>query len=88
MSAITMPKNFFHNPVKIIHHLREAGFTQRQAEAQVEAFTDYVDHNLATKQDIRELRLELKELEARLTLKTATIVSSVVGFFFLVEKFF
>jgi hypothetical protein len=79
-----MPK-YFDNPIKILHHLRAAGFTDKQAEAQVEVFTDYIDHNLVTKKD---LETKLKELELRLTIKTALIVGSIVGFFSLMEKFF
>lgn len=40
--------------------LKEAGFTETQAEAQAEALRAVVDSNLATKQD-------LKELESRIT---------------------
>ena len=89
--AETMPK-YFDNPIKILHHLEAAGFTKKQAEAQVEVFTDYIDHNLVTKKDLRLeigiLRAELKEVELRLTIKTAVIVGSIVGFFSLMEKFF
>ena len=80
----TMPK-YFDNPIKILHHLRAAGFTEKQAEAQVEVFTDYIDHNLVTKKDLAGA---LKELELRLTIKTAAIVGSIVGFFSLLEKIF
>lgn len=80
MSATkTMPK-YFDNPIKILHHLKAAGFTDKQAEAQVEVFSDYIEHNLVTKKD-------LKELELRLTIKTAAIVGSIVGFFSLLQKF-
>jgi hypothetical protein len=79
-----MPK-YFDNPIKILHHLKAAGFTEKQAEAQVEVFTDYIDHNLVTKKDMKN---SLKELELRLTIKTAAIVGSIVGFFSLIEKFF
>jgi len=65
--------------------LKAAGFTEKQAEAQVEVFTDYIDHNLVTKKDLES---SLKELELRLTIKTAAIVGSIVGFFSLIEKFF
>lgn len=78
-----MPK-YFDNPIKILHHLRDAGFTEKQAEAQVEIFTDYIDHSLVTKKDLKR---SLKELELRLTIRTAVIVSSIVGFFSLMEKF-
>lgn len=83
-----MEKVYLNNPIKILHRLKEAGFTQKQAEAQVEIFTDYIDHNIATKQDLKEIRFELKEMEMRITIKTATIVGSIVGFFYLLEKFF
>jgi len=76
-----MEKVYLNNPIKILHRLKEAGFTQKQAEAQVEIFTDYLEHNLATKKD-------LEILEAKITIKTAAIVGSIVGFFYLLEKFF
>ncbi len=46
--------------------LQEAGFTPRQAEAQAEALRAVVDQNLATKQDIEELRRDMKEMEGGL----------------------
>ncbi len=79
----TMPK-YFDNQIKFLHHLEAAGFTKKQAEAQVEVFTDYIDHNLVTKKD---LDTKLRELELRLTIKTAAIVGSIVGFFSLMGKF-
>ena len=93
---------YFNNPIKILHRLKEAGFTEKQAEAQVEIFSDYIEHGLATKQDLKiEVRtlktemkelemnfeLKLKDLEFRLTVKTAAIVGSIVGFFSLLETF-
>jgi len=83
---------YFNNPIKILHRLREAGFT----EAQVEVLSDYVEHGLVTKRDLKsEMRamelsidLKLKELEYRMTVKTAAVVGSIVGFFSLLEKFF
>jgi hypothetical protein len=81
MNATVMEKVYLNNPIKILHRLKEAGFTQKQAEVQVEIFTDYLEHNLATKKD-------LEILEAKITIKTAAIVGSIVGFFYLLEKFF
>ena len=83
-----MPKEYINNPIKILHHLKEAGFTQRQAEAQVEVLADYIDSNLATKKDIAEIRREIKELELKLTIKLSSIVGIIVGFFYTLEKFF
>jgi len=52
--------------------LREAGFSERQAEAQAEALRAVVEDNLATKRD-------LKELELRLTLRLGGLVVGGVG---------
>jgi len=81
MFSNTMSQNYFNNPIQILHRLKAVGFTEAQAEAQVEIFTNYIENNLTTKKD-------LKELELRMTIKTAVIVASVVGFFSLMEKFF
>jgi hypothetical protein len=94
-NSTTMAGIYFNNPIKILHRLKEAGFTAKQAEAQVDVFTDYVEHGFVTKKDLKtelkehELKfdLKLKDLEFRLTCKTAAIVGSIVGFFFLLEKF-
>ena len=55
--------------------LRDAGFTERQAEAQAEALHAVVDENLATKRDIEglrgELKGEMKQMESELRLALA-----------------
>ena len=55
--------------------LRDAGFTEQQAEAQAEALHAVVDENLATKRDVEQLRCELKgemkQMESRLRLDLA-----------------
>jgi hypothetical protein len=83
---------YFNNPIKILHRLKEAGFTEKQSEAWVEVFSDHLEHGLVTKKDLKaelkDLRSEIKELELRMTIKTAVIVASIVGFFSLLEKFF
>lgn len=95
MSSHAMPNHYFNNPIQILHRLKAAGFTEAQAEAQVEIFSDYVEHGLVTKWDLREVELRItsntdlkaKELEFKLTVKIATIVGSIVGFIALLEKF-
>ena len=53
--------------------LREAGFTEQQAEAQAEALKAVVDDNVATKQDLKELEAritrEMKQMESRITIR-------------------
>lgn len=46
--------------------LRDAGFTQEQAEVQAHALADIVEERLATKQDIATLHRNIKELETSL----------------------
>ena len=101
-------KIHFVTPIKALHRLKAAGFTEKQAEAQVEFVSEFVEENLATRQDLlvtkqelqaeikevrseikelgSQLRFEIKDLELRLTVKTAAIVGSIVGFFSVLEK--
>ena len=46
--------------------LKEAGFTERQAEAQTNILRELVDGRLATKQDLQKLEFGLKKLETKL----------------------
>lgn len=43
-----------------------AGFTQQQAEVQAEALSEIIDERIATKQDILDLKRDMKEMELRL----------------------
>jgi len=117
MTSITMSNPFFphllHNPVKILHRYKEAGFTEKQAEVNLEIISEcfeQVEATAATKLDLKELeyafrrdikelelKLEIKfkeidtrfrEIEMRLTIKMGAVTSAVVGFFFVLEKFF
>ena len=128
MTSITMNEpmfsQFFINPIKAIHRLKDAGFTEKQAEVQVELMIENAEHveaTLSTKRDLKELELvtkrdikemelsmkrdlkelelkmdsrfkevdsKLKEMEMKLTIRMGAITSSVVGFFYLLEKFF
>ena len=109
--------HFFTNPIQTLHRLKEAGFTEKQAEVQVEIASECfnecfknIEATIATKRDLKELEISLKkelreiklrfeskfreidfkfkELETKLTIKSDTITSAIVGFFYLLEKFF
>lgn len=84
MNTTTMSGIYFHNPIKTLNRLKEAGLSDKAAEAHVEILSEYVEQGLVTKQDLES---KLKELELRLTIKTTTIVASIVGFFSFLEKF-
>jgi hypothetical protein len=70
--------------------LREAGFTEQQAEGQAEALAAAMTDTLATKQDLQELevrvdarfaatRHDLRELEARLEVRFTGLDSRFAG---------
>jgi hypothetical protein len=69
--------------------LERVGFTREQAETNVRIMTEVIETNLATKQDLKDLGVELDrkfvqfenkivQLEYRLTIK-GTIVSVAIG---------
>ena len=62
--------------------LKEAGFTDRQAQAQAEALVAVVDSNLATKTDLKELEMatkrDLKELELKLEARIADSKAEII----------
>jgi hypothetical protein len=53
--------------------LKSAGFTEDQAEIQAEALAEIIDEKLATKQDIRDLRRDMKEMEMRMIIRLGAI---------------
>lgn len=62
-----------------VKKLRDAGVPERQAEAQAEAMVELVEERLATKQDIRDLQRDIKELEYRMTIKLGGLMVLAVG---------
>ena len=65
--------------------LQKAGFTEIQAETQVEiikeqvdAINNLIDDSLATKQDIKELDLKIESVKAELTLKIESIKNEII----------
>jgi DNA-binding transcriptional MerR regulator len=69
--------------LKFVEHLKEAGMPEKQAKALAEAqqkiFSDSLSDTVATKQDIADLRHELKEMEYRLIIKLGAIAAVVAG---------
>ena len=68
---------------KAVKELQGAGFDEAQAEAVVATVGRAVVGNVATKEDIRELRNELKSdmqaMELRITLRTGGLIVAGVG---------
>ena len=59
--------------------LKAAGVPEQQAKAQVEVFREVIEDRLATKQDISDLRRELKELEYRLTIRLGAMMAASIA---------
>jgi hypothetical protein len=59
--------------------LEEAGVSRQQAEAHVQIIADIVEGDLATKQDIQNLKNEIILLEHRLIIKLGAIVTAIVA---------
>lgn len=62
--------------------LQIGGFSPAQAEAQAEALKEIVENNLATKQDILDLKRDIKEMEANLNRDMAEIKPEMVKWMF------
>jgi hypothetical protein len=58
--------------------LEAAGISRDQAEAHIKIIAEIVEGDLATKQDIRELKDELQKLEYRLIIKLSGAVGAIV----------
>ena len=65
-----------------LKRLEAAGFPRKQAEAQVQIMAEFVNTNFATKQDLKDLRVELKhdmnQLENRIVIKLGGMM--IIGF--------
>lgn len=59
--------------------LEAAGIARDQAEAHIKIIAEIVEGDLATKQDVRELKDEMLKLEYRLIIKLGTLVAAVVA---------
>ena len=61
--------------LKFAKRLKEAGFTEQQAEALAQAEAEWIEQNLATKRDIADLKRDIKELEVKMEQKIEQIRS-------------
>lgn len=59
--------------------LKSAGFTDAQAEVQAEALAEIIEQRLATKQDVLELKRDLKEMEQRIIIKLGAMVAASIA---------
>lgn len=54
------------NSLKYAKKLEEVGLSREQAEAHIQIMTELIETNLSTKQDMKDLRQDMKDLESSL----------------------
>lgn len=78
------------NVLMYARKLEAVGFSREQAETQMQMLSELVEGNLASKQDLKNLELQIKQdverLEYRLTIKLGTIVTIALGAFTALSK--
>ncbi len=63
------------NALRYARKLEDVGVSRQQAEAHIQIMAEIVEGDLATKQDVKELKEEMLKLEYRLIIKLGTIVT-------------
>ena len=71
---------------KAVKDLQEAGFDEAQAEAVVATVGTAIVGNVATKQDISDLRSEMQAMELRITLRMGGLIVAGVALIIALDK--
>lgn len=74
------------NAIKYTKDLESAGFSREQAEATFNMLYGFSENNLATKQDVTELRHAIETLEYKITVKFGAMLSIAVGLIVTLQK--
>lgn len=85
------------NAIKYTKDLENAGFSRKQAEATLDMLYDFVESNLATKQDVvdlqhaiktleQDLRHTIEALEYKMTVKLGAMLVVAVGVIVTLQK--
>jgi hypothetical protein len=86
------------NAIRYTKTLEAAGFSREQAEATIDVFLRFMEHNFSTKSDLQELLNEMKEfraevrhslvnLEHRMIIKLGLMQAASIGIFAALVKF-
>jgi hypothetical protein len=79
------------NTLKYAKNLEEVGFSREQAEMTIGILSEVVESNLATREDMKDLRHEMQMLKSELIIKLGTMVIAAftvqVGVFAAIVKF-
>lgn len=75
-----MPSTVTFDTLAYVKKLKSAGVPEEQAEIQAETFAEILEERIATKQDLKELELSMKqELKLGLANTKAEIIKWVAG---------
>ncbi len=75
-----MPSAITFDTLAYVKKLKAAGVPEKQAEVQAETFAEIIEDRIATKQDLKELELSMKqELKLGLASTKAEIIKWVAG---------
>jgi len=66
------------NTLKYAKILEESGLTRNQAEAHMQIITAVVEEDMATKADIKELRLEIQAFKNEIIVKLGIMITVVL----------
>jgi hypothetical protein len=59
--------------------LKVAGFTDSQAEVQAEALAEIIEDRLATKQDVADIKRDMREMEQRIIIKLGAMIAASIA---------
>lgn len=64
------------NTLRYSRTLEAAGISREQADAHIQILTELVEGDVATKQDLKELKHEMAQMEHRLIIRLSTIMAT------------
>ena len=62
------------NTLKYAKNLEEVGFSREQAEMTIGILNEVVESNLATKEDLKDLRHDMQQLKSELIIKLGAMM--------------
>lgn len=83
MKHFSLLNSFLFDALAYAKKLKDAGFTDSQAEVQAEAFAEIIEERIVTKHDLKEteqmLKRDLKETEQRIIIKLGAMVAASIA---------
>ncbi len=67
------------NTLMYAKKLEEVGISRAQAEAHVQIIAEIIEGDVATKQDVKEIKDEMQKLEYRLVIKLGAVITAIIA---------